>query len=375
MATVFACPACGKTVSAEAEAGAEVRCPLCGDSVRVPPPGMETAALEVEPRSSGMAVGALVCGILGCILCLPPLGVVGIILGIRAYNRAAQHPLRFGGRGYAVAGVFMGLLSVVTLYLMVEVIYPDLFYGYRSPMKAVCSANQRRVGQAMYIYAQDPPFCFPMLGATRTENDGAFLAFDPLVRMNGPWSSDTPSPTADLWSLIRGQYAAPTDFICPDTKDVAAPSATVPAYFDFKSPRNLSYSYQYQYDPDRRCIGTKSEPTFPILADANPYLKGGITTSIMTDRASGSCGNSTNHSNRLGQWVVFQDGHVSFEKRPDAGLSGNVAAAIRNPRGRDNIYTTHKPSGFVDPGDAAPTLNGTRGTCNLGGKSDACLVP
>ena len=145
--------------------------------------------------------------------------------------------------------------------------------------------------------------------------------------------------------------------------------------------RYLSYAYQYQEDPNRRPIGTSSEPTFPFMADANPYISGRVAYSTLaTDRISQYRGNSDAHTNREGQNVMYQDGHVSWEKQPDCGLSGNKTATVTMGRGRDNIYTVHAstPGATVDYGTttglAWSTPSGP-GTCNLGSKSDACLVP
>jgi prepilin-type processing-associated H-X9-DG protein len=110
------------------------------------------------------------------------------------------------------------------------------------------------------------------------------------------------------------------------------------------------------------------------LADANPYIKGGIPPSTFsTDRQSVSSGNSLNHTNREGQNVLFQDGHVAFELGPDVGLAGKTT--IPGGRARDNCYTVHEAGEQGDPGSAAPTGSGTRGVCNLGDKADACLIP
>ncbi len=131
--------------------------------------------------------------------------------------------------------------------------------------------------------------------------------------------------------------------------------------------------------PIRRVIGVNAEPTFPVMADGNPYIKGGITgITIQDDRRGPGRGNSTNHPFREGQNVLFQDSHVTFEWGPDVGLSGRVSQQVQHiSRGRDHCYTTHgtTPTAVVDHGSQAPQFQGNQGTCNLGGNSDACLVP
>ncbi|MBN2563807.1 MAG: DUF4190 domain-containing protein [Phycisphaerae bacterium] len=385
MGTTFPCPACGQVISADVSAGTQVQCPLCNQVVSVPgdasmpaaqkPVTMPYSTGPEGPVSKGMAIGALVCGIVGIVACMP-LGIVGIILGIVALNRSSSHPERYGGRGLAIAGICTGGASIFSVALMISILLPSLSRARELSKRTVCAANLRGIGQAMYIYAQDEPYTFPAIGAAREQNDGAMVVFDPAMRTGGPSIYETPSPTVDMWAVIRANNAMPKLFICPSTIDVedTAWAWDTEAYYDFLSPINLSYAYQYQHDPNRRTIGTSSDPAFPIMADANPYIKGGMPGgTFASDRQSQFRGNSVNHTNREGQNVLYQDGHVAFEKGPDVGLSGRVAAALRLSRGQDNCYTVHAGGGSttVDPGSAAPTAT----SCNLGGKSDACLVP
>ena len=236
-----------------------------------------------------------------------------------------------------------------------------------------CNANLRGIGQSMYIYAQDGDL-FPAIGPFGGKSEGRMEIFDPKTRSNRPSTTGIPSPTVDLWALVRANNTTPRQFICPETNDKPDPARDPTDYFDFLGPEHLSYAYQFQHDRDRRVLGTSSEPIFPLMADANPYIKGQVKTSALEDRASKHRGNSTNHGKqRPGQNVLFQDGHVSFEKAPDVGMAGRSSRRTSASWGRDNCYTVFvrgTDKTFVDPGIAP-----TRTHCNLGGKSDGCLVP
>lgn len=377
MANVFRCPACKNVISADADEGSDVRCPVCEETIPVLPSSADASALAPPPSSSGMAIGSIVCSILALVTCLVPLGIVGMILGIKALNLARVHPRRYDGAPLARAGFIIGGLSVITGMIAI----PSTWHWFNNRQKemsrrSVCMANLRCLGSAFYIYALDSPSTFPMTADVRMQNDGAFTAFSPRMRSNPPRPDDLPSPTVDMWMVIRANDCVPKQFVCPSTKDIEDPAQDTTLYYDFLAPENLSYAYLYQHDPDRKPIGISSESWFPVLADANPYVKGGVTTGFAADRASRSRGNSFNHG-RDGQNVLYQDSHVNFEQTPDVGpWLGPTPANWWKARIRgDNIYTTHKPGGSFDPGDAAPTLVGTRGTCNLGSKSDACLIP
>ncbi len=380
MAMTFSCSACGQTISAEVPPGTQVQCPLCNAVVTVPgatpptsPEMIGYPGFQPQPSSQGMAIGALICGILGIIGC-PLIGIVGIILGIIAVNRASAHPARYGGRGLAIAGICTGGASFITMALMGMMVIPLLAIARESAKQTVCEANMRGLGQAMYIYAQDDPGTFPAIGQRRKANDGAFLLFDPATRTAPPADDALPSPTVDLWVLVRTLNTTPNHLICPSSGDRPDFVLDPTLYYDFASAQNLSYAYQFQHDPNRSVLGTMSEPLFPVLGDANPYIKGGVPPSMfVTDRQSAFSGNSVNHVDREGQNILYQDGHVAFEYEPDVGFSG--ISTVANSRSKDNCYTVHDLGGPVDPGSAAPSVSGTQGVCNLGDKSDACLVP
>jgi len=264
------------------------------------------------------------------------------------------------------------LVSMAIVLMLMAILLPSASHSHERAKRTVCGTNLRGMGHAMVLYASQDPFTFPSIGPTLYANTGRFRAFHGQDRIAVPSTTGIPSPTVDLWALVRPSYALPRQFICPSTTDRPDPAADVTTYYDFLAAPNLSYGYQFQHDPNRRIIGPASEPTFPVMADANPYVKGGVSGSIQLDRISMYKGNSRNHRERDGQNVLFQDGHVVFENGPDLGLSGRTSIP-QVSRGRDNIYTWFAPNpmAIVDPGSAAPTWN----VCNLGGRSDACLIP
>lgn len=276
-------------------------------------------------------------------------------------------------RGMTAIDLLVGITAVAILLS-----FCILTLGGMKPdnKRQKCGSNLVGLGQAMYIYAQDMPGTFPGVGGMRQANDGAMVLFSPKTRKAKPATADAPSPTVDLWLLLRSNNVLPRQFICPATKDRPDPAQDTTAYYDFASAKNLSYAYQYQHDPDRPAIGPTSDPTLPVMADGNPYIKGRIETSPVDDRRSKYKGNSTNHSakTQAGQNIAFVDGHVSFEESPDAGLVTNSGSEKEGRRRswakRDNVYAVGGKDGELDPGEA-PTAT----KCNLLSKLDTCLVP
>jgi prepilin-type N-terminal cleavage/methylation domain-containing protein/prepilin-type processing-associated H-X9-DG protein len=267
------------------------------------------------------------------------------------------------------------LVVIAIIALLISILLPSLSRARELSKRTVCGANVRGIGQSFYIYSNDDPQAlFPCIMLNTLFPGNNVTNFAPTNRTREPSTTGTPSTTVDMWAVVRANNSTPKQFNCPSTTDQPDPAQDVTAYWDFFSISNISYGYQYQHHPNRPIIGAASEPTFPVLADANPYVKGGITADITADRTSPQRGNSNNHTNREGENVLFVDGHASFEKGPDLGLSGNATSQVTAvTRNRDHIYTYHDSvaNAAVDPGNNAPTSV----LVKVGSKSEACLVP
>ncbi len=173
MAATFNCPSCGRTIAADVPGGTQVQCPLCNQMVTVPGgadagllPSMPVsyASHSGQPTTQGLAIGALVCGIIGMLGC-PPVGIVGLVLGIVAVVKASQTPERYGGKGLAIGGICTGAVSILVVPVLLSMILLPLLSRTRELSKrTVCAASMRGIGQAMYIYAEDGGM-FPEKGA------------------------------------------------------------------------------------------------------------------------------------------------------------------------------------------------------------------
>lgn len=62
-----------------------------------------------RPRTNGFAVAALVLGIVG--LC-GFIGILGLVFGLIAKRKIAEHP-HYTGSGLATAGIVLGIISIV----------------------------------------------------------------------------------------------------------------------------------------------------------------------------------------------------------------------------------------------------------------------
>jgi prepilin-type processing-associated H-X9-DG protein len=121
-------------------------------------PQMQTS-YNTSP-SVGMAVAALVCGILG--FCFPPLGLVGLILGIIAVIRASSDPVRHGGKGMAIGGICTGGFSLVFMGpLMVAILLPSFARARELARRTACQANMRPLSMAFVNYTVENNGDFP----------------------------------------------------------------------------------------------------------------------------------------------------------------------------------------------------------------------
>ncbi len=168
MAVAVTCPHCQKQMQVEDQlAGQQVYCPSCGQTLTAPgtPPTASPETLQyattLRERRAGLAITSLVLGIAG--FCTAGLaGIVGVILGIVALAKASSEPQVDRGRGFAIAGIVTGAVSLLmVLPLMVAILLPSLSRARELAKRTVCGVNLRAVDASLrsYIeeYDQEPP--------------------------------------------------------------------------------------------------------------------------------------------------------------------------------------------------------------------------
>ena len=114
-----------------------------------------TAPMPADPSASaggtGLAVAALVCGIVG--LCVPLLGIVGIILGVVYLARG-----RGEGRGLAIGGIVTGVLGLLaTAALLVAMLLPALGQARMAARQARSGIQMQQIVVAIRADADAPP--------------------------------------------------------------------------------------------------------------------------------------------------------------------------------------------------------------------------
>jgi uncharacterized protein DUF4190 len=95
------------------------RPPLSPDVWQAPPP--PATYPRTGQRSEALALASMITGIVGLLLigCFGPFpGIVALVLGLVALSQIKKSPEKYGGKGFATAGVVIGAVSVAFYVLL-----------------------------------------------------------------------------------------------------------------------------------------------------------------------------------------------------------------------------------------------------------------
>ncbi|MHB9025277.1 MAG: DUF4190 domain-containing protein [Armatimonadota bacterium] len=161
------CPKCG----AANDEGA-ITCSLCGETLAASPPPVSVAppppdGVSVPPpvyapptqevKTNGLAIAALVLGILGfCTYGLTAL--VGLILGIVALSQIKSSEGRMTGSGLATGGIItssVALVLIPIIAVMAAIMFPVFAKAREKARQTTCLSNQRQIATSILMFAQD----------------------------------------------------------------------------------------------------------------------------------------------------------------------------------------------------------------------------
>src|SRR5947209_3366489 len=237
---------------------------------------------------------------------------------------------------------FIELLVVIGIVVILFSIFiPYVSKVRESEHRAQCAENLRTIMTALRTYAGADHGNFPRVIYDPAHNPDGYVAYSG-ARAPDPFARDTQvrpnDVTASLWLLIRSGLAKPASFICPSTNDAPEADAHPEKWKEranFSSGWHLSYSYA---SPFSSAAGYKLNDYLPsdfaLMADKNPGVTpagsnvGGPSWDAPPFQLEQA--NSLNHR-RVGQNVLYTDGHVQFQTTPYCGVGHEGE--------RDNIYT------------------------------------
>ena len=164
--SVRQCPRCGYQLLP-----GETECPKCKGADASTP-----NTSSGSPRTSGLAIAALVVGILA--LCGGILALPGLILGIASLVQVNRSEGRLGGRGMAWSAIGLSLVGIVVFgfFTMGVILYPVFARAREAARKATCLANMKQIGLATLMYAQDYDGALPICVASDSQGTGHAVA-------------------------------------------------------------------------------------------------------------------------------------------------------------------------------------------------------
>jgi predicted Zn finger-like uncharacterized protein/prepilin-type processing-associated H-X9-DG protein len=263
--------------------------PPPGYAPQYPPPGYGYPPYpHPSGPTSGWATAALIFGILG--FCLPIIGsLLGIIFGIVGISKTRES--RAGGRGMAVAGLVLGIVTLLAAPIWIAILLPAVSRVREQNNRVKCAADMRTLAQAMLMYANANGDQYP-------DSLEGLLKTDPSL--------------------------SPAVFVCPSS-DKTPPDNSSPQKFaaDIASGQHTSYIYL------GKGLNVR-EPADTVLI-----------YEPLEDHA------------REGMNVLFGDGHVQFLDRYQSQTILDERAAGTSPvryPSRSTGDNTNAPTGSASNG-------------------------
>ena len=205
----FSCPHCSQAFEVrESQTGEVTPCPLCGKDVQIPaappttPGELATSGVLSGPvRTSGLAIGSLVCGL---IMCVPPASLAGIVLGIVALTQIGNPANRLTGRGLAIAGIITGVIgcTIVPIAMLMSLVLPAFSSARTMAAQMQGNVQIRGIHQGCVFHSQANGGYYPGLDNTGQVTDATVEGRFLVLLQNGYLSGEyiiSPSETKTAW--------------------------------------------------------------------------------------------------------------------------------------------------------------------------------
>jgi len=249
------------------------------------------------------------------------------------------------GRGFTVVELLVVIALVVAALAL---LLPTIAKPRQTACRVLCSNNLRQIGLAIDMYRRENGGHYPRTISSdtsplRLDSGGADDA-NPFTEAASTHMGANNVP-ASLFLLLRTEGLSAEVFTCPSSsssKDrMNGMSADQRSNFS-DVHENLSYGYAIPFSLGVAGyeLGAKTPADFAVAADRAPGLGVSGVTQANDPVARQRLANSTNHSGD-GQYILYADGRVVFERTPFAGVDGNniYLGDTAGPRGKnERVY-------------------------------------
>ncbi|HAU37773.1 MAG TPA: hypothetical protein DCX07_08665 [Phycisphaerales bacterium] len=235
------------------------------------------------------------------------------------------------------------LVVIAIIALLVSILLPSLGRARELAKRAACAANLNALGKAGNMYAAQYNGMFPVAPAVIFKGSGSYDKWAGMTD-GTTWrktvsvaTNDTVSVTASQWLLVRGKFTDVRTFLCPSTEntpddftDGAGNVCELKDLYDFKSRKNVSFSFQMPYGVP--LLNTTSLGQVAWAADKSPFFDDSAGTGSWVSGiivAENSKSNSSKNHAQEGQNVVYVDSHVGWSQYANAGVD------------KDHIFTRY----------------------------------
>jgi hypothetical protein len=221
--------------------------------------GPGAVAAQQQRRTSGAAVASLIFGILGCIPFIT--GLLAVICGILGIAKTKDP--RYSGRGLAIAGLLLGLLSIVLWGVFGSGAYA--LYAYGKPARNTANQFARDLSAGDVQAAQSR--CTPTV--TREEIETA-------IKTMKPWGA-LKETTLPIFLMNKSTGSAETAEVGPVAIFQNAPNV---AYFAHLVKENGQFKVDgfFFQNNQTTVVGGTSPQNAPRARGRTPAPGGGATT-------------------------------------------------------------------------------------------------
>lgn len=156
------CVACGFVGRSDVE-----NCKACGAPLNQPSAYVPSTAPvytthydqwdQQEGEQKGLAIFALILGIVSFLtFSLFLVGAIaGIVVSSKAMGRVKREPWQYGGRGLAIAGLVLSIVSltsIIPILLLAAISVPNLMASYRAANEGSAIHSLRQIASAQAVY-------------------------------------------------------------------------------------------------------------------------------------------------------------------------------------------------------------------------------